>query len=248
MGIELAANAINTAIARLLRRAEDEDPATLAETFVDVNTLFASLSSRDSQVVYGRRGTGKTHALKYLAETLRAKGETVVYLDLRMLGSSGGIYADAGISVEEAGTRLLLDVLQTTYDELVEQAFTGAANNGKEGDLLLSRLDTFGDSLGKVEIVGETEQRESASADSSRGSDIGLEAPRLGAFARVHEGQRLAAEREVVMRGVARHRVHFGSVGTALRKLVPALPGKRLWLIMDEWSHVPMHLQPLLLT
>jgi hypothetical protein len=242
----MPATAINTAIARLLRRAEDEDPETLAETFVDVNTLFANLSSRDSQVVYGRRGTGKTHALKYLAETLRSEGQTVVYLDLRLLGSSGGIYADSGISVEEAGTRLLLDVLQTTYDELLEQAFAvdGAAQNG--GDLLLTHLGKFGDSLGKVEIVGEAQQRESSSSDFSRGSEVGLETPPLGAFARVHEGQRLAAERELVMRGVARHRVHFGSVGSALRKLVPTLPGKRLWLIMDEWSHVPMHLQPLL--
>jgi hypothetical protein len=242
----LPATAINTAIARLLRRAEDEDPATLAETFVDVNTLFASLSSRDSQVVYGRRGTGKTHALKYLAETLRGKGETVVYLDLRLLGSSGGIYADSGISIEEAGTRLLVDVLQTTYDELVEQAFLGPGAESQGSDLLLTRLDALGESLGKVEIVGEAEQRESTSAGSSKGLDLGIEAPRLGAFARVHEGQRLAAEREVVMRGVARHRVHFGSVGSALRKLIPALPGQRLWLIMDEWSHVPMHLQPLL--
>lgn len=242
----MPANPINTAIARLLRRAEDEDPATLAETFVDVNTLFASLSSRDSQVIYGRRGTGKTHALKYLAEALRTQGDTVVYLDLRLLGSSGGIYADAGISVEEAGTRLLIDVLQTTYDELVEQAFSVTDEGSQGTDLLLTRLDALGDSLGKVEIVGEAERRETASSGASRGSEIGVDAPRLGAFARVHEAQRLAAEREVVMRGVARHHVHFGSVGTALRKLIPTLPGKRLWLIMDEWSHVPLHLQPLL--
>jgi hypothetical protein len=50
----LSASPINTAIARLLRRADEEDPATLVETFVDVNALFARLSSRDSQVVYGR--------------------------------------------------------------------------------------------------------------------------------------------------------------------------------------------------
>src|SRR4051794_13576827 len=109
----------------MLRRAEEEDPATLAETFVDVNALFARLSSRDSQVIFGRRGTGKTHALKYLAEALRGQGDTVVYLDLRLLGSSGGIYTDSGISVAEAGTRLLVDVLQGTYDALLEQALSG---------------------------------------------------------------------------------------------------------------------------
>ncbi|MDQ2630222.1 MAG: hypothetical protein M3Y75_04485 [Actinomycetota bacterium] len=237
---------MNTAIARLLRRAEEEDPETLAETFVDVNALFARLSSRDSQVIFGRRGTGKTHALNYLAENLRSRGETVVYLDLRLLGSSGGLFTNSQVSVAEAGTRLLLDVLQGTYDSLLEQAFDGAAAESPESDLLLKRLDKLGDALADVEIIGETEERESASADTTKGADLGIEAPRLGAFARIHEGQRLAAEREVVMRGVARHRVHFGSVASALRKLIPALPGNRLWLMMDEWSHIPLHLQPLL--
>jgi len=45
---------------------------------------------------------------------LRQDGETVVCLDLRLLGSSGGIYTDPTVSFEEAGTRLLVDVLQST--------------------------------------------------------------------------------------------------------------------------------------
>jgi hypothetical protein len=242
----LSASAVNTAIARLLRRADEEDPATLAETFVDVNALFARLSSRDSQVVFGRRGTGKTHALKYLAETLRGEGQAVVYLDLRLLGSSGGIYTDPAVSIPEAGTRLLLDVLQKTYESLVDEALDGNAADSIEGDHLLSRLTKLSDALADVEIVGETEERKTASASSNRGAELGVEAPRLSAFARINEGQRLAAEREVVMRGVARHRVHFGSVARAIEKLIPSLPGGRLWLIMDEWSHVSMDLQPLL--
>ncbi|HYI97531.1 MAG TPA: FHA domain-containing protein [Bryobacteraceae bacterium] len=242
----MAASPINTAIARLLRRAEEEDPATLAETFVDVNALFARLSSRDSQVMFGRRGTGKTHALKYLGETLRSEGGTVVYLDLRLLGSSGSLYTDSGVSVAEAGTRLLVDVLQGMHDALLEQALNGTAADSSDGDQLLIRLDKLGGALGEIEIVGQAEERQFASTDSTSGTDLGIEAPRLSAFARIHEGQRLAAEREMVMRGVARHRVHFGSVASALQKLIPSLPGGRLWLIMDEWSHVSMDLQPLL--
>jgi hypothetical protein len=38
----MPSTAINTAIARLLRRAEEEDPATLAETFVDVTGASAA--------------------------------------------------------------------------------------------------------------------------------------------------------------------------------------------------------------
>jgi hypothetical protein len=243
---------INSALARLLRRAEGEDADTLVETFVDVGTLFARLSSRDDQVLFGRRGTGKTHALSFLAGSLRARGQTVVYVDLRLLGSTGGIYADGGISVEEAGTRLLLDALHHIYDELLEDALEGAASESPAGDHLLNRLDELGTAISQVSVIGETEQRTKTAIDASDGRQIDAGAeltssgPRLRAFARSNHSHRLAAEREVLFRGVARHRVHFGAVGTALRRLVPALPGERLWLLLDEWSHIPMHLQPLL--
>jgi hypothetical protein len=236
----------------LLRRAEDEDRTTLADTFVDVNALFARLSSRDQQIIFGRRGTGKTHALSYLAETLRKAGQTAVYVDLRLLGSTGGIYSDAGISVAEAGTRLLIDVLQHVYDELVDQALEGVASTGESGDVLLTKLDRLSSMIGDVSVVGEAEHREKTGVDINAGAEAEVRAdlagsgPRLSAFARHQDGRRLAAEREILLRGVARHRVHFGSVGNALRKLVPSLAGERLWLLLDEWSHVPMHLQPLL--
>ncbi|HEX8648414.1 MAG TPA: FHA domain-containing protein [Thermoleophilaceae bacterium] len=248
----MAPRPTNTALARLLRRAEEEDPKTLAETFVDVNALFARLSSRDQQIVFGRRGTGKTHALSYLAEALRKSDQTAVYVDLRLLGSSGGIYSDAGISVAEAGTRLLIDVLQHVYDDLVDQALGGTASESSSGDTLLTKLDRLSEVIADVSVVGEAEQREmtgidvNATVEAEVRAEVAGSGPRLSAFARHQDGRRLAAEREITMKGVARHRVHFGSVGNALRRLVPALAGQRLWLLLDEWSHVPMQLQPLL--
>jgi hypothetical protein len=245
----VAPSPTNAALARLLRRAEGEDPGTLVQTFVDANALFARLSGRDDQIVFGRRGTGKTHALLYLAETLRSQGQTVVYADLRLLGSSGGIYADAGISVAEAGTRLLVDALQHVYDELVDQALTGSATMS---DMALARLDRFGDTISEVSVVGETEERTKAAVEASGEIAAGLAGsmtpagPRLSAFSRAREAGRLGAEKETLLRGVARHRVHFGSVAGALKRLIPALAGNRLWLLLDEWSHVPLHLQPLL--
>ena len=46
--------------------------------------------------------------------------------------------------------------------------------------------------------------------------------------------------------GVAQHRVHFGEVSRVLARLIDALPGKRVWLLLDEWANVPLDLQPLL--
>lgn len=87
----------NTALMQLHRRAEASDAATLVETFVDVGPLFTLLSSRDHQVLYGRRGTGKTHALTYLRAHVRDRGDFASMIDLRTIGSTGGLYGDASL-------------------------------------------------------------------------------------------------------------------------------------------------------
>jgi hypothetical protein len=243
---------VNLALGRLLRRAEDEDPERLVETFVDVGALFAQLSTRDNQIIFGRRGTGKTHALTYLAEQLRGNGSTVVSVDLRLLGSSGGIYADSSIPVSEAATRLLLDALERLHEDLVDQALEAAEDGGGTADQTLLLLDRLADAITEVSVVGDAEQRVQEGHEASTGNESSVEAgassagPLLRAAAESSQYRRIIREREILFRGVARHRVHFGAVGSILRKLVPTLPGKRLWLLLDEWSHVPIHLQPLL--
>ena len=77
---------------RLARRSERADRTKLVETFVNVGPLFTILSSYDHQIMFGRRGTGKTHALYYLDDYLRSKGDLPVYIDLSNVGSSDGAY------------------------------------------------------------------------------------------------------------------------------------------------------------
>src|SRR3954467_10725938 len=73
-----------TAIHRTLigfnKRAERSSDAMLVATFVDSAPLFDLLSTPNNQVIYGRRGTGKTHALKYLAQTVERRGEYPIYI------------------------------------------------------------------------------------------------------------------------------------------------------------------------
>jgi replication-associated recombination protein RarA len=64
---------INEALLRLSLRAETTDRAHLVQTFVDVGPLFIRFSSRNHQILFGRRGTGKTHALSYLADKVEKK-------------------------------------------------------------------------------------------------------------------------------------------------------------------------------
>ncbi len=111
---------LSEAALKLPKRAESSDRDTLIQTFVDIGPLFAFLSSFDHQVLFGRRGTGKTHALSYLADRRESIGDVVAMIDLRNVGSSGGMYADETVPLSERATRLLVDTLSVIHDALFE--------------------------------------------------------------------------------------------------------------------------------
>lgn len=118
---------INLGLLRLVKRAEASEPQVLLKTFVGTGMLETLLTSRDHQIIYGRRGTGKTHALHYLAETRRAAGDLPVYIDLRIVGSSTGIFADDKIPLPERGTRLFRDILSSIHTQLLQYAVEGCS-------------------------------------------------------------------------------------------------------------------------
>jgi hypothetical protein len=116
---------INKALMQIVKRAESGDPQTLMSTFVDVGPLLTLLRTPDNQVVYGRRGTGKTHAFMYQAQQVENHGDWGVYLDLRQIGSSGGLYGDSDLPLSERSTRLLVDVLAALHDSLTNRVLEG---------------------------------------------------------------------------------------------------------------------------
>ena len=119
---------INSALMRLANRAETSDPSALVETFVDAGPSFTLLSGPNHQILYGRRGTGKTHALYYLADHVRKAGDQAVYLDLRQLGSTGGLYADATVPIPERATRLLVDTLLAINEDCIARSCRSKAS------------------------------------------------------------------------------------------------------------------------
>ena len=232
---------------RFTRRAEVVDRSQLLETFVDAGPLMALLKSRDHQVIYGRRGTGKTHALSYLVEDRSRHGEATAYVDLRTLGSSGGIYADPNIPLSERATRLLLDTLAAVHDRLIDYALTENLNLSQVGPI----LDSLADAMTEVTVVGTVEREQEAASESeltaSKSTDLTADASGLSASlgARTSDRFKSSDRLRVAESGVARHRVHFGKVGAVLIKLREAL-GRHVWIVLDEWSSVSLDLQPYL--
>ena len=118
-----------TALQAIDKRAERTADEYVITTYVDDPSLIGALTASDNGIILGRRGTGKTHALKYLAETRRKSGECVVYIDMEQdIGSTEGRYVDTSLSLAERATRLVVDVLSIVHDAFLEAAFSGHAD------------------------------------------------------------------------------------------------------------------------
>ncbi len=241
--------AINDALVQVKRRAERVEATRLVATFVEAGSLFTLLSSTDHQVIYGRRGTGKTHALKYLGEDVLDKGDHSIYIDMRTIGSNGGLYTDTSIPVTERGTRLLVDTLVAIHDGLIDLALERGEQDFEMG-ASYELLDQLGNAISEVRVSGPVEQESTTAAERIDEQTLGLELRATSIPLSVNAGATSRAARREELRvretGTVEHRVHFGSLTRLLTRTLEALPVGRVWVLLDEWSEVPLDLQPLL--
>ncbi len=242
-------SAINNAIFRLPKRAEASARPKLIQTFVDIGPLFSLLSGQDHQILYGRRGTGKTHVLNYLADNREQAGDAVVVTDLRNIGSSAGLYADASVPLHERATRLLVDTLLSIHSSLYEFF----VELSEELDLSRSgpALDRLADAITEVKVVGSVATTESES--HSREQKINtrfsgkIDAKPSISFGSDNESSSSESTQGTISRsGVEQLYVNFGATGAAFRGVVSCMQGRHLWVLLDEWSSIPLDLQPYL--
>jgi Cdc6-like AAA superfamily ATPase len=156
-------------------RAEKYSNEMLVDTFVDSAPLLDLPSNGNSQVVYGRRGTGKTHALKYVAELVAKRGEIPIYIDLRSVGSNTSIYNDFSRPLSERSTQLVNDVLQAILSALYPVA-VAALDTVPHPQEVTIRLDDFQNAISSVKIIGTVESETTTSAEASDKSSRSLSA------------------------------------------------------------------------
>jgi len=243
-------NEINNLFLRLSKRAETYDKEHLVKTFVNVGPLFTILSNKDHEILYGRRGTGKTHALAYLGDSIRNNGDIVVNIDLRTIGSNGGIFSDSTIPITERATRLLIDTIAYIHDGIISEVI-----EDKSEKYNLSKLspisEELSDSISEIKVGGEVEISKSITAneENTKGSstslglspqDISLKFDKSGAKSD-KESISFSSQRK----GLETHRLHFSSVYSNLFNFCQTL-NNHVWIIFDEWAEIPNDLQPYL--
>jgi hypothetical protein len=239
---------LNRALNLIPKRAETRQVDKLRDTFVD-SGVAATIEGIDHQVLFGRRGTGKTHALGYLQSRLERSEAVVVYADLRTIGSPEGLFLGSQVGPIERAGRLLVDLLGIVHESIL----TAALNDDEliDDTYFVARLDALLEAITtvtvsgevEIEVEGERKLQEQASwslkANASRSPSIG------GEMSAGMSASGLDRAKEV-RKGHERIHLNFADVARSLRELTASMRGRRIWLLLDEWSSVPSDIQPML--
>jgi hypothetical protein len=124
------------AVTAIQKRAERQlDYSKIIDIFVHTD-LFTRSMSTDTQLILGRRGTGKTHIIKVFAYNRKLKGEHVILLDCTQFGSGISSIRDLDDSgtaakyftafLNQLGTELLDTVahMENPEPEVQERLYT----------------------------------------------------------------------------------------------------------------------------
>ena len=230
-------------------RAERIGTKQIVETFVSVGPLLDVLANRSHQIMYGRRGVGKTHALKYFQLQANDDGDLAIYIDCQNIGSNQSIYEDKTLPISERATRLLIDVCSAMH-----WAFLDAFSDPKRGWVLSEvgpLLNDFVDAVTEVRIIGNYEVEDSSKEAKSLETKIGISgslkaSAEIGATASSSDRNETSSERREKRGGEERSSVDFNYLMQRTRKIAEYVAPRRIWLLIDEWSTVPSDIQPYL--
>jgi hypothetical protein len=228
---------LNTLIVKVARRAENVPADVLRDAFVPMPSLMAHLESPEHHVLFGRRGTGKTHLLRYLQEAKTAEGALAIYLDLRKLGSPDEIVSTQRGDFAEQATGLLVDVVEHIhagiYEQVLDDRWSGVLAAASGG------LDALAGAATQVRVVGEAAvgERPDTPAGESAGRDSRTRRPE---DSRTRQSEPGPGHRQQA------YHVLLGPLSRAVGSLARALAPHQLWLLIDEWSALPPDLQPLM--
>ncbi|MGH8142870.1 MAG: hypothetical protein ACREU2_10190 [Steroidobacteraceae bacterium] len=241
---------INRCFMRFEDRAERIDTRQIAETFVSVGPLLDVLESHNNQIMYGRRGTGKTHALKYFAAHRKKSGDLTIYVDCASIGSNQSIYDNNDdLPVSERATRLLIDVCSAMHWDFLD-AFSDPSSEWSLSDSA-PLLDAFADAMSEVRISGsletETDQKSTRTKKSRLSTRLTVAAsPRLDITLEDNNEQSQNYETTEKREGTEQTWIDFNFFAHRIRELANFVSPRRIWLLIDEWSTVPPDIQPYL--
>jgi hypothetical protein len=236
---------VQAGISSVVDRSDREgDVGELLATFVDPG-ITIRLNNHNNQIIFGRRGTGKTHVLKVLEHEARETGSRLpIYIDMRTLGSSE-LWEDASRPAHVRVSNLLRDVLGPIQNALLDYA---TRPDVEPPGPVLESLNILADAITRSVVVADKVISERAASSDER-SDTGLEVdvlptPRIRLTDRGQQARQQTIK--IIREGKPLERILFAQIGDALANVVTDAGLDHLVVLLDEWTAIPVDLQPLL--
>jgi hypothetical protein len=234
----LGDSSIRTAIGRVASRAEARiDGDLLTATFVDPQ-LTSELDTPDRQILYGRRGTGKTHVLRVMEKRLAdRKSEVAIYSNLVQLGNTKYAMSDQPTERAAGYLRQLLDSVAGAFRDNERYALATASAQVNELQEVLQRQG-----LALEEQTEEYQEEDAVTQAANAGVKFSPTDMSVNVGLEGKTTQKDSTKVAVVLKPV--NAIDFTQVADALRALVKAAKLTRLTLLLDEWAEVPYEVQP----
>ncbi len=239
--------ALSQAVAAIPQRSErQQDLQKLVGSFVDVGIL-PQIRNVNNQIIFGRRGTGKTHILRVLSDELgkSPSNDIALYVDARMLGSTSQ-FSDSSIPLSARCLALFRDFLGEIYNALLDRIVSVNPENSNQlldslnglGALLTEPISTY---LPETQIVREAVKNEEKSGYSlSSGANSAFEA-NVGSQSQKNRENESTTSYSVR----SEDKVVFPALSSSLKEILQGC-GSKLYLLVDEWSSLPIDVQPFL--
>jgi hypothetical protein len=227
----------------IMRSEQQPEVGVLERTFVDMGILPQAMTP-NGQILYGRKGTGKSHLLRVLGATIgRETSGLAIYVDLRTLGSAD-LITDQSRPLSVRCISLYRDLLSAVQYQLLDVATEPARSTSGAGFEEISRLADvlrrFAGTVTEREITSELQSYESQEgraglslAPHAIGVNLGS-TDKNAASAKVSNRYTETVEDILV----------FAEVAEALRRAISAMEIQRLWILLDEWTAIPPDAQP----
>lgn len=234
------------AVSKLIDRAERQmDTQKLVDSYVDSGILI-NLNNTKNQLIFGRRGTGKTHVLKFLHQQLSLNEKNVVvYLDTRILGSSSQ-FSDNSIPLKQRCGFLFKDILLEIYKALQSYLINLNSNEARTALQELQRLDQI-----ITEPIKRYDEESLSTKKVSKSSEVDSAQVNLSAADGFSVGYKGEEDNSTEDERTISYRVHqddkllFTDLNESLRRIFESTR-TTLYVLIDEWSSLPLDIQPCL--
>lgn len=230
------------AVSNIVQRAERMiDDAKIQSTYEEIGVI-PLLNNRNNQIIYGRRGTGKTHVFKYLASELKIGNDIVVYVDCRTL-SSASSFEDSRPSRKYRSHAIFRDIIGEIEDAVKQYIALNAPNDSVLAlDALEQMIKATSIKESKKRDTRKTEVRGRTTTDNV-GMKVSIPQLTLDFDSKVEEES--TAQTTTSYRMEEHEKLVFPDINYKARELVQHLK-VNIYVLLDEWSSIPLDVQPFL--